>query len=110
MRHYREVARSGDEEVVQAFAAERADPAFRDGVRSGCPCRGAEDADVGTGEHRVEGCGELAAAVADQEPKLVGPVAELHQQVAGLLGDPGLGGMGGDPGEVHAAAAVLDHH
>jgi hypothetical protein len=68
--------------------------------------RGADDADVGTGEHVVEGGGELAVSVADQEP---GPVAEIHQQVAGLLGDPGSGGVGGDPGDMHAAAAVLDH-
>ena len=40
---------------------------------------------------------------------LVGAVAEVHEQVAGLLGDPGAGGVGGDPGDVHAAAAVLDH-
>ena len=32
-----------------------------------------------------------------------------HQQVAGLLSDPGAGGVGGDPGDVYAAAAVLDH-
>src|SRR6185312_5646283 len=38
-----------------------------------------------------------------------GAVAEVHEKVAGLLGDPGAGGVGGDPGDVHAAAAVLDH-
>ena len=37
------------------------------------------------------------------------PVAEVHEQVAGLLGDPGLGRVGGDPGDVHAATVVLDH-
>jgi len=36
-------------------------------------------------------------------------VAEIHQQVAGLLGDPGAGGVSRDPGDVHVAAAVLDH-
>ena len=36
-------------------------------------------------------------------------LAEVHEQVAGLLGDPVAGGVGGDPGEVHAAAVVLDH-
>jgi hypothetical protein len=41
---------------------------------------------------------------------LVGGFAELYQQVAGLLGDPGFGGKGGDPGDVHVGAAVLDHH
>jgi hypothetical protein len=35
--------------------------------------------------------------------------AEVQEQVAGLLGHPGASGMGGDPGDVHAAAAVLDH-
>jgi hypothetical protein len=35
--------------------------------------------------------------------------AEVHDQVAGLLGDPGAGRAGGDPGDVHAAAAVFDH-
>ena len=49
---------------------------------------GADDADVGVGEHRVEGGGELGIAVADQEPKLGGVVAEVYQQVAGLLGHP----------------------
>ena len=70
---------------------------------SGC------DADV-AGEYRGEGSGELAVSVADQEPTPVCLVAEVHEQVAGLLGDPGLGGVGGDPSNVHAATAVLDHH
>jgi hypothetical protein len=108
-QHYREVAPSGDQQVVEAFAAQGADEAFGDRVRARCPHWGAEDADVGAGEHRVEGGGELAVPVTDQEPKLLGSVAEVHQQVAGLLGDPGAGGMGGDSGDVHAAAAVLDH-
>ena len=53
--------------------------------------------------------GELAVAVADQEPKPGGVVVEVHEQVAGLLGDPGTGGVGGDPGDVHAATVVFDH-
>ena len=53
--------------------------------------------------------GELGISVADQEPELFGLVAEVHEQVAGLLGDPGAGGVGGDPGDVHLAGGVLDH-
>ena len=56
-------------------------------------------------QHSVERGGELAVPVADQEPEPVGSVAEIHEEVAGLLGDPGPGRMGGDPGEVHAATA-----
>jgi hypothetical protein len=32
LKHYREVARSGDQQVIEAFAAQRADPALRDHV------------------------------------------------------------------------------
>jgi hypothetical protein len=40
------------------------------------------------GEDRVEGTGELGVAVPDEEAELRDPVAEVHQQVAGLLGSP----------------------
>ena len=110
LQDHGEVARSGDQEVVEAFAAQRPDEALRDCVRPRRMDRGADDADVGAAEYRVEGGAELAVPIADQEPKLGGAVAEGHRQVAGLLGDPAAGGMGGDPGEVYPAAAVLDHH
>ena len=38
-QHRREVALSGDQHVVEAFAAQRADEPFRDRVRPGCPDR-----------------------------------------------------------------------
>jgi hypothetical protein len=37
--------------------------------------------------------GELAVSVADQEPEAACPVTEIHEQVAGLLGGPGSGGV-----------------
>ena len=94
--------------MIEAFAAQRADPTLRNGVRPGCPDRGADDADVGAGEHGVERGGELAVSVADKESEPVGPLSEVHQQVAGLLGDPRPGGMGGDPGDVYATAVMLN--
>ena len=108
-QHDLEVAWSRDQQVVETFPAQGADEPFRDRVRPRRPDRGADDPDVGTGEHGIERGGELAVSVADQEPELVGAVAEVHEQVAGLLGDPGSGGVGGDPGKVHAATLVLDH-
>jgi hypothetical protein len=95
--------------MIEAFPPQRPDPSFGDGVGSWRSDRSADDADVGVGEDRVEGGGELAVPVADQEPELLGLVAKVHQQVTGLLSDPGAGGVGGDPGDVDAAAAVLDH-
>ena len=105
LQHNGEVARSGDQEVVEAFAAQRADEAFRDRVRARRSNRGADDPNVGADEYSVEGGGELGIAIADQEPEPVGVVAKVHEQVASLLGDPA-GGVGADPGEVHTAAAV----
>ena len=108
-QHCRDVALSADQEEVEAFAPQGANEAFRDRVRARCSYRGADDADGGAGEYRVEGSGELAVSVADQEPEPVGVVAEVHEQVAGLLGDPGPRGVGSDAGDAHAAGAVLDH-
>jgi hypothetical protein len=62
----------------------------------------------GPGEPGVDGGVKPAVPVADQVSEPVGAVAEVHEQVAGLLSDPGAGGVGGDPGDVDAAAAVFD--
>jgi hypothetical protein len=62
--------------------------ALRDRVGPRPSDRGADDADISAGENGVEGGGELAVPVADQEAELLGTVAKVHQQVAGLLGDP----------------------
>jgi hypothetical protein len=57
----------------------------------------------------VDAVVKLVVPVADQEPEPVGPAGrDPHQQVAGLLSHAGSGGVGGDPGEVNPAAAMLD--
>ena len=48
-------------------------------------------------------------AVADQEPELGGALAEVHHEVAGLLGGPGPVGVRGDAQDVQRAVADLDH-
>ena len=58
-----------DQEVVEEFAADRADDAFGDRVRPWCTHRRLDDLDVDGGEHGVEGGSELGVAVADQEPE-----------------------------------------
>jgi hypothetical protein len=57
MQDQAEVVWSGDQQMVQAFAAQSADPAFRDGVCSWCSYRGADDADADAGEDCVEAGG-----------------------------------------------------
>jgi hypothetical protein len=67
-----------------------------------------DDLDVDGGEHSVEGGGELAVAVTDEEPEASVGVVEVHEQVAGQLREPGSGWMSGDAEDVHAAGGVLD--
>jgi hypothetical protein len=100
---------SGDQEVVEAFPAQGANEAFRDRVRPGCSDRRPNDLHVSAAEDCVEGRGELAVSVADQEPESVGAIAEINEQVAGLLSDPGSRRVGGDPSDVHVATTVLDN-
>jgi hypothetical protein len=109
-QHQAEVASTGDQEVVEAFATQGADEAFGDGVRPRRPDRAAEDGDVGASKDGVESGSEPAIPVTDQEPEPLAVVTEVHEQVAGLLGHPGPGRMSGDPGDVYTATAVLDHH
>jgi hypothetical protein len=97
-----------DQEAVEEFAAEGADEAFGDGVGPRSSYRRLDDLDVGRGEHGVEGRGELGVAVADQELEATVGVIEIHAEVAGQLGQPGSGGVGGEAEDVDAAGGVLD--
>jgi hypothetical protein len=51
---------------------------------------------------------KFGVPIADQEPKPLVPLPQPHEQVAGLLGDPLTGGVGGDSGQVHPAPLHLD--
>jgi hypothetical protein len=51
----------------------------------------------GHGEYGVEGRDELGVTVADQEPEASAGVIQIHTEVAGLLGEPRSGGVGGTP-------------
>ena len=42
----------------------------------------------------------MSGSVADEEPKSGGVVAEVHDEVAGLLGGPGSVGVSGDAQDV----------
>ena len=97
-----------DEDPVEVFASDAADEAFGDRVGSRCPHRCLDDADTERGEHGVERCGELSVTVPDEKPEAAAGVLEVHEQVTGLLGQPGPGGVTGDAEDVYAAGGVLD--
>ena len=50
----------------------------------------------------------LASRSRIRNRKRLAGVVEVHEQVAGLLGQPGAGGMRGDAEDVYAAGGVLD--
>jgi hypothetical protein len=73
----------------------------------GLPRRDLGQGDVFAGEDGVEGGGELHVPVADEMGEVGGAVAEVPQELAGLLGGPGCGGAGGDAEDVDGAGAYL---
>ena len=103
------VSQVDDEDAVKEFASDAADETFGDRVGSWCPHRCLNDADVERGEHGVEGCGELGVTVPDEEPEAAAGVLEVHEQVTGMLGQPGSGGVGGDAEDVDAAGGLLNN-
>jgi hypothetical protein len=88
-QHLAEMVLIDDQQPVEKLTAQGADDPFADRVRSGRLRRAAENPDAFRGEHGVEGAGELARAVPDQELDSGHALAEVHQEVAGCLCRPG---------------------
>jgi hypothetical protein len=61
------------------------------------------------GEHGVERLIVFRVPIPDEEPEGGRPLAEIHQQVAGLLRGPRRGRVRGHAEDVHGAGAGLHH-
>src|SRR5918997_423218 len=96
-----------DEHAVEEFSTETVDPALHDRVCTRCSDRSLDDLDALAGEDRVEHAGVLGVPIADQECELRSMIAEVHDQIACLLGDPVRGGMCGDAKDVYPAVEVF---
>jgi hypothetical protein len=101
-----EVAAANDQEPVRAFVADGADESFRVGVRLRRLHWRVDDPVSLAAEYLVEGGGELAVPIVDQETDPLKQVGEA--EVARLLDDPGSGWVRRAAGEVDAPAAELD--
>src|SRR5262249_38053411 len=106
--HTLEVPSVEDQKPVETFSAGGADEALGDRVRLWSAHRRLDDLDAFACEDGIEGAGELAVAVADQEAKARWLVLQCPGELAGLLGDPGAGRAGGAAGQMDAAAPQLD--
>src|ERR687898_2730145 len=85
--HMLEVAAAEDEDAVEAVGTDGADPALGDGVRVRRLDGRADHLDALAPEDVVEGVAELRVTVVDEKPERL-LVAEPHDQIARLLGDP----------------------
>src|ERR1035441_7055350 len=97
-----------DQQPVEKLPAQGTDDPFADRVRSGRLRRVGENPDAFRLEHGVEGAGELAGAVPEQELDGSSALPEVHQKVARRLGRPRAVRIRGEAGQVNAAGAVLD--
>src|SRR5829696_735410 len=98
-----QVSFAEDQDAVGEFGSGGEDEAFGEAVRSRASWWDLHGVDFGAGENGVERGGELAGAVADEEPEAGSAVVEVHQQVAGLMGGPGSGRVAGRPEDVQVA-------
>lgn len=103
----RGVTTAEEQDLVGALFAYGPDEAFCVWVAVGTARGDLRHGDGFAGENRVERSGELGVTVLDQESEVAGVVADLPQQLPGLLGDPGGGGVGGHPEDVHLSGAHL---
>jgi hypothetical protein len=84
-----------DQHPVGDLGSGRQHDAFGEAVRPRTPGRDLDHLDSCIRHDCVERRRELPGAVADEEPESGGVVAEVHDEVAGLLGGPGSVGMPG---------------
>jgi hypothetical protein len=103
----RGVTTAEEQDPVGALLAYGPYEAFRVRVAVGTARGDLHHGDGFAGENRVERGGELGVTVSGQESESAGVVADLSQQLPGLLGDPGGGGVGGHPEDVHLSGAHL---
>jgi hypothetical protein len=98
-----------DQQVIETFAAKRAHEPFCECVRPRGPDRRLDHPRPVPREDLVKGRGELAIPVADQELEPACPLAEVHEEVTGLLCCPGVRGMDGQAQDVHRPGLDLHH-
>jgi len=95
------------EDAVEQFAADAADEPFGP-VGPGRTYRCLDYINPGSGKNGVGGGSEVGVQIADEKLEPATCVVEIHREVAGELGGPCPGWMGGQAEDVYAAGGVLD--
>ena len=100
-KHDAQVLLVEEQHAVGEFGSEGSDEPFGEAVRRRTPRRNLDHLDAHIGEDGIEGCGELASPVADQEPELGEAIAQIHREVADLLDGPSAVWVRGRAQQVH---------
>jgi hypothetical protein len=103
-----EVAAGDDQDSVETFALDAADPALGMCFRLRCGDRRADHRDSFRAREGVEGFGQLDVAIADQDLRTLPLGAQRGEAGACLLRHPGAVWVGGDASDVHAPPVELD--
>jgi len=106
--HTAQVSLAEDQHPVGDLGADGQREAFREAVCPRTPRRDLDHLDARVRQDRVERGRELPGPVADEEPEPGGMFAEVHDEVAGLLGGPGSVGVRGHAEDVQVAVADLE--
>jgi hypothetical protein len=107
--HYPQMPLAENQHAVGEFGSDGADEPFSETVRSRAPGRNPDRLDAHIGQDRIERCSKLAGSIADEELEFGDAVAEIHHQVADLLGSPSAVGVGGRAQQVHGSGGDLQH-
>jgi hypothetical protein len=97
-----------DQRAVEQLAAAGPHPAFHDRIHPRHLDTATHDLDPRVGQNGVEQRRVLPIAVSDQVPDVRLGVVQVHDEVAGGLGDPRCSWVGGGAEDADAAGGVLD--
>src|SRR5262249_51190026 len=86
-QHVGEMPSTEDQDSIEAVGANRANPALGVGIRVRRPDGRADHSDAFAPEDLIEAVAELRVTIVNEEPERL-LLTELHDEVAGLLGDP----------------------
>jgi hypothetical protein len=95
-----------DQRPVEQFVAAGLDPPFHDRVHARHPDAAEHDRDTDVGEDGVEQGRVLPVAITDELLDLASGVVEVHDEVAGRLGRPGGGRVGGGAEDANLACSM----
>ena len=104
--HQTQVPLTEDQHTIGEFGSDGADEPFGETVRLRAARRNPNPLDAHIGKDGVEGCGELASPVANEDPKLGDAIAEIHDEVADLLDGPSTIGVGGRAQQMYGPVSV----